>query len=56
MLKTIPYIDSNQLKRVSYLPTGRTFAVGELFPIPIEIQVVDRKGDKVSITPSIKYN
>lgn len=56
MLKTIPYIDSNQLKRVSYLPTGRTFAVGELFPIPIEIQVVDRKDDKVSTTPSIKYN
>lgn len=56
MLKTIPYIDSNQLKRVSYLPTGRTFVVGELFPIPIEIQVVDRKDDKVSTTPSIKYN
>ena len=54
--KTIPYIDSNQLKRLSYLPTGVTYAVGELFPIPIEIKVNEpTKREDVTQTPVIQY-
>ena len=55
--KTIPYIDSNQLKRLSYLPTGVSYAVGELFPIPIEIKINEpTKKEDVTQTPIIKYD
>ncbi|MCL2592151.1 MAG: ATP-binding protein [Defluviitaleaceae bacterium] len=54
--KTIPYIDSNQLKRLSYLPTGVTYAVGELFPIPIEIKITEPTyNEDVTQTPNIKF-
>lgn len=56
MLKTIPYIDKNQLTRMSYLPTGTSFLVGELFPIPIEISVTNNERENISTTPEIKYN
>ena len=55
MLKTIPYINSNQLTRVSYLPTGTAFVVGELFPIPVEIEIFDVSKSDISTTPSINY-
>lgn len=57
MSKTIPYITQNQLKRLSFLPTGVMYTVGELFPIPIEITVYppDEKFD-VTQTPTIKFN
>lgn len=57
MSKTIPYITQNQLKRLSFLPTGVMYTVGELFPIPIEITVYppDEKFD-VTQTPPIKFN
>ena len=55
MLKTIPYIDSNQLTRISYLPTGTAFIVGELFPIPVEVKVFENTSDSVSTTPEILF-
>jgi len=55
MLKTIPYINSNQLTRISYLPTGTAFIVGELFPIPVEVKVHEVSNNDVSTTPKIKY-
>ena len=55
MLKTIPYIDSNQLTRISYLPTGTVFIVGELFPIPVEVKVFENTSDSVSTTPEILF-
>lgn len=57
MSKTIPYITQNQLKRLSFLPTGVMYTVGELFPIPIEISVYppDEKFD-VTQTPPINFN
>lgn len=55
MLRTIPYIDSNQLTRISYLPTGTTFIVGELFPIPLEVSVFDNALNNVSTTPKISF-
>lgn len=55
MSKTIPYITTNQLKRLSFLPTGVTYAVGELFPIPVEIKVNEpSKNNDVTSTPKIK--
>ena len=55
--KTIPYIDNNQLKRLSYLPTGVTYAVGELFPIPIEIKVKEPTANEdVTKTPTINFS
>ena len=55
MSKTIPYITTNQIKRLSFLPTGTTYAVGELFPIPVEINVPEpSKNVDVTSTPIIK--
>jgi len=55
--KTIPYVDSNQLKRLSYLPTGIAYVVGELFPIPIEFKVTEPEDNKdVTQTPLIKFS
>lgn len=55
MSKTIPYITTNQIKRLSFLPTGTTYAVGELFPIPIEINIhAPSKITDVTSTPTIK--
>lgn len=56
MLRTIPYINSNQLTRISYLPTGTAFIVGELFPIPVEVNVFDNTLDNVSTTPEILFD
>lgn len=54
--KTIPYITQNQLKRLSFLPTGVTYAVGELFPIPIEVEVNPPEvSHDVTQTPTIKF-
>lgn len=56
MSKTIPYITQNQLKRLSFLPTGVTYAVGELFPIPIEVEVNPPEvSHDVTQTPTIKF-
>ena len=56
MSKTIPYITTNQLKRLSFLPTGVTYAVGELFPIPVEIKVNEPpKNTDVTSTPKIRF-
>lgn len=55
MSKTIPYITTNQIKRLSFLPTGTTYAVGELFPIPIEINIpAPSKNTDVTSTPAIR--
>jgi DNA helicase HerA-like ATPase len=56
MSKTIPYITQNQLKRLSFLPTGVTYAVGELFPIPIEVEVNSPEVSyDVTQTPTINF-
>ncbi|MFT8854079.1 MAG: ATP-binding protein [Leuconostoc suionicum] len=56
MSKTIPYITQNQLKRLSFLPTGTTYAVGELFSIPIEVDVFDNEMTmSPTKTPSVKF-
>lgn len=55
LLKTIPYINKNQLTRFSYLPTGTTFIVGELYPIPVEVDV-DGEGEiDITVTPQVKF-
>lgn len=55
MMNTIPYLDKKQIMRLSYLPTGVTLVVGELFPIPVEVNVTDNGSNTVSQTPSIKF-
>ena len=54
LLKTIPYINVNQLSRFSYLPTGTAFIVGELFPIPTEIEIYLENDLNVTVTPQIR--
>lgn len=55
LLKTIPYINKNQLTRFSYLPTGTAFIVGELYPIPVEVEV-DGEGEiDITVTPQVKF-
>ena len=55
LLKTIPYINKNQLTRFSYLPTGTAFIVGELYPIPVEVDV-DGEGEiDITVTPQVKF-
>lgn len=54
ILKTIPYLNKNQLARISYLPNGSMYAVGELFPIPIEVKVHEIKKTNKSVTPRIE--
>ena len=54
LLKTIPYININQLSRFSYLPTGTAFIVGELFPIPTEIEIYLENDLNVTVTPQIR--
>lgn len=55
LLKTIPYINKNQLTRFSYLPTGTAYIVGELYPIPVEVDV-DGKGEvDIAVTPQVKF-
>lgn len=56
MSKTIPYLTQNQLKRLSFLPTGTAYAVGELFPIPIEVDVFDNEMTvSPTHTPAVKF-
>ncbi|KAA9269642.1 ATP-binding protein [Streptococcus anginosus] len=55
LLQTIPYINKNQLSRFSYLPTGTAFLVGELFPIPVEIEVVEESSSNVTTTPQVIF-
>lgn len=57
LLKTIPYINKNQLTRFSYLPTGTAYIVGELYPIPVEVEVdVDGEGEiDITVTPQVKF-
>lgn len=55
LLKTIPYINKNQLTRFSYLPTGTAYIVGELYPIPVEVDV-DGEGEiDITVTPQVKF-
>ena len=55
LLKTIPYINKNQLTRFLYLPTGTAFIVGELYPIPVEVDV-DGEGEiDITVTPQVKF-
>ena len=55
LLKTIPYINKNQLTRFSYLPTGTAFIVGELYPIPVEVDV-DGEGEiDITDSPKVKF-
>ena len=55
LLKTIPYINKNQLTRFSYLPTWTAFIVGELYPIPVEVDV-DGEGEiDITDTPKVKF-
>lgn len=57
MINTIPYIDKYQLSRISNLPTGYAYLVGDLFPIPIEVDVHEVIVEKnQSSTPKIKYD
>ena len=55
LLQTIPYINKNQLSRFSYLPTGTAFLVGELFPIPVEVEVFEESFSKATTTPQIIF-
>ena len=55
LLQTIPYINKNQLARFSYLPTGTAFLVGELFPIPVEVEVFEEISSSVATTPQIIF-
>lgn len=55
LLKTIPFINKNQLTRFSYLPTGTAYLVGELYPIPVEVNVIKDKKSDITVTPRIKF-
>ena len=55
LLKTIPYINKNQLTRFSYLPTGTAFIVGELYPIPVEVDVDGEGETDITVTPQVKF-
>lgn len=55
LLQTIPYINKNQLSRFSYLPTGTAFLVGELFPIPVEVEVFEESYSNVTTTPQVIF-
>lgn len=55
LLQTIPYINKNQLSRFSYLPTGTAFLVGELFPIPVEVEVFEESHSNVTTTPQVIF-
>ena len=55
LLKTIPYINKNQLTRLSYLPTGTAFIVGELYPIPVEAAVDGEDEKDITVTPQVKF-
>lgn len=55
LLKTIPYINKNQLTRFSYLPTGTAFIVGELYPIPVEVDVDGAGEIDITVTPQVKF-
>lgn len=55
LLNTIPYINRFQLNRFSYLPTGTAFIVGELFPIPVEIEIFEEFSKDITVTPEIVY-
>ncbi|HEM5006100.1 TPA: ATP-binding protein [Streptococcus suis] len=56
LLQTIPYINKNQLSRFSYLPTGTAFLVGELFPIPVEVEVFEESYSNVATTPQVIFS
>lgn len=56
LLQTIPYINKNQLSRFSYLPTGTAFLVGELFPIPVEVEVFEESYSNVTTTPQVIFS
>lgn len=56
MLSSVPYIGKNQLSRISFLPTGTVYAVGELFPIPLEISVFDELKQDISSAPVIRFD
>lgn len=56
LLHTIPYINKNQLSRFSYLPTGTAFLVGELFPIPVEVEVFEESYSNVTTTPQVIFS
>lgn len=55
LLKTIPYINKNQLTRFSYLPTGTAFIVGELYPIPVEVDVDGEDEKDITVTPQVIF-
>ncbi|WP_239734612.1 ATP-binding protein [Mammaliicoccus sp. G-M28] len=55
LLNTIPYINKFQLNRFSYLPTGTAYIVGELFPIPVEIDIFEEFSKNITLTPEIVY-
>lgn len=55
LLQTIPYINKNQLSRFSYLPTGTAFLVGELFPLPVEVEVFEELSSNITTTPQIIF-
>lgn len=52
MRKSIPYITSHQLTRLSFLKSGTAILVGEAFSIPIELEVIASDDIK---TPSKTY-
>lgn len=56
MLSSIPYIAKNQLSRITFLPTGTVYIVGDLLPIPLEVAVFDELTQDVSSAPNIKFN
>lgn len=57
MINTIPYIDKYQLSRISNLPTGYAYLIGDLFPIPIEVDIHEVLiENNQSSTPLIKYD
>lgn len=56
LAKTIPYVTKDQLVRVSFLPTGTAFIVGELFPVPVEVSIAYESDIDNSQTPQIIFN
>lgn len=38
-----------------YLPTGTAYLVGELFPIPVEIEIFEELSKDITTTPKIVY-
>jgi DNA helicase HerA-like ATPase len=53
--KSVPYIDHKNISRLSYLPTGTTFLVGEITAFPVEVAVLHDTNNSNSNNIIVKY-